>query len=254
MEKKHFFAVIPARWESSRFPGKPLADVLGKPMIQRVWERTNQSGLFDKVWIATDDSRIEKAARSFGAEVVMTSSMHSTGTERCAEAIQRNISEVKSNDIIFNIQGDEPFIDTNALKTLVAVFENPDVQIATLVRRISDKGTIQNPDCVKVVCEFSGKAMYFSRLAIPFQRDKIENVSDYLLHIGIYAFQADILNQLVSLPEAPVEKSEKLEQLRWLFNGYQIQTAITDSETHAVDTPEDLLEIQNWALKTGQIV
>jgi len=249
-----YFAVIPARWDSSRFPGKPLANVLGKPMIQRVWERASQSGLFQKVIIATDDQRILEAALLFKAEVILTSSSHLSGTDRCAEVVQIKSSEINNDDVIFNIQGDEPFIDRSALKTLVDVFVNNDIQIATLIKKITQSDLIHRPEIVKVVCDSLGRALYFSRSAIPFQRDIADSMFDFYQHVGIYAYKASVLKQLASLSEAPLEKTEKLEQLRWLYNGFSIQTAITHSETHAVDTPNDLIEIENWALKTGQII
>ncbi len=238
-----FLGIIPARYASTRFPGKPLADIGGKSMIQRVYEQVLPC--LDDVWVATDDTRIEAAVRAFGGKVVMTSANHKSGTDRCLEAAQ--IIGGKA-DVIINIQGDEPFIHASQIESLKACFTNdPSTLLATLVKRFTPNDgwdALQNPNSPKVVLNKKGEAIYFSRSVIPYQRgvepSKWLEKDLYFKHIGIYAYRRETLKEVASLPPSPLELTESLEQLRWLENGFRIQTAITDTENVAVDTPEDL--------------
>ena len=235
-------AIIPARYASTRFPAKPLAQLGGKPIVQRVYEQVKK--VVERVVVATDDERIFDAIVSFGGEVVMTSPNHKSGTDRCAEAYEKLGYEA---DIIINVQGDEPFIATEQIETLVKCFENKAIDIATLVKPFSAEGGIdalENPNSPKVVMNEQGEAIYFSRSVVPYLRD-VER-SEWLKHhtfykhIGIYAFRAKTLGEITQLAQSPLEKAEKLEQLRWLENGYKIGVGITDIETIGIDTPEDL--------------
>lgn len=237
-----FIGIIPARYASSRFPGKPLADMKGKPMIQRVYEQV--TGL-DRVCVATDDSRIEAAVKAFGGEVVMTSDQHRSGTDRCREAFEKIGS---GYDIIINIQGDEPFIHPEQIETLKNCFNDESVDIATLVKPFAADGdfesTLFNPNSPKVVFNKNMEAMYFSRSIIPYIR--AEKHTEWLTthtfykHIGLYAYRADVLRAITELPPSPLELAESLEQLRWLENGYKIKVGITQQETIGIDTPEDM--------------
>ena len=238
-----FLGIIPARYASTRFPGKPLADMDGKPMIQRVYERVLST--VDAQYVATDDERIADAVRAFGGNVVMTSDKHRSGTDRCYEAYQKVGA---GYDVVINIQGDEPFIHPQQIELLKTCFDAPEVQIATLVKPFDASGdfesTIFNPNSAKVVLNNRSEAMYFSRSIIPYIRG--EKYTDWLKlhtfykHIGMYAYRADVLKEITSLPQSSLEKMESLEQLRWLQNGYKIKVAITDQETIGIDTPEDL--------------
>lgn len=242
--------VIPARFASTRFPGKPLAEILGKPMIQWVYERTSQ--VFEHVYVATDDERIRKAVELFGGRVVLTSTSHQSGTDRCAEALE--IVEKLSNtkfDIVVNIQGDEPFIQPEQLRRVAACFYDSTVQLATLVKQFSEKEDIFNPNSPKVILNKNGEAIYFSRSAIPFIRGK-ENSAwqdnhPFYKHIGLYAYRCDILRAITKLVQSPLELAESLEQLRWIENGYRIKVEKTDMETLSVDTPEDLERVKEFA-------
>ena len=242
-----FIAIIPSRYGSSRFPGKPLVDVAGKMMIQRVYEQVVQT--MDDVWVATDDERIEAAVRSFGGKVVMTSVEHRSGTDRCAEAIMKIMSETGENyDVVINVQGDEPFIQPDHIKDLQRPFlVDPLTEIATLIQHVYKLEILLNPAEVKVVLDIHGNAIYFSRLPIPMvakydQSEWIDKFS-YFCHVGIYAYRTDILQKLSKLPEGSLEKAESLEQLRWLENGYKIKTEITDQISVGIDTPEELRKI-----------
>lgn len=237
--------IIPSRYGSSRFPGKPLAMIQGKPMIQHVYE--NASKAFPDVWVATDDSRIEEKVKAFGGNVVMTSSTCPTGTDRLAQAIQ-SIPQGDSFDIVVNVQGDEPFIQAEQIQLLAAIFQqNPKTQIATLVKKITESPDLFNPNKPKVVRSADGRAMYFSRSPIPYYRgEEPENWikrNTYFKHIGIYAYKREVLLEITKLPQTPMEKAESLEQLRWLENDYIVNTAVTDYENLCVDTPEDLERI-----------
>jgi 3-deoxy-manno-octulosonate cytidylyltransferase (CMP-KDO synthetase) len=242
--------IIPARFASTRFPGKPLAEISEKPMIQWVFERTSRA--FEHVYVATDDERIQKAVESFGGKVVKTSAMHQSGTDRCAEALDivENLTNIKF-DIVVNVQGDEPFIQPEQLKKVVTCFNDPQVQIATLVKQFSINEDIFNPNSPKVILNNNSEAIYFSRSAIPFMRSR--DKSDwpvnhpYYKHIGLYAYRTDVLKEITKLKQSMLEIAESLEQLRWIENGYRIKVEKTDMETLSVDTPEDLEKVKKLA-------
>lgn len=235
-----FLGIIPARYASSRFPGKPLVDIKGKTMIRRVYEQVQQSAKIDKVIVATDDLRIQQEVLSFGGHVAMTAATHESGTDRCAEVIAKE----QGYDVVINIQGDEPFINPEQIDLLASCFESPETKIATLVKAITAQEELFNVNIPKVVRNLKGEALYFSRQTIPFLRGIAPAAwlqhQQYFKHIGIYAYTTATLRELTQLPVSDLEKTEALEQLRWLENGYAIQTAITPHETIAVDTPEDL--------------
>ncbi len=225
--------VIPARFASTRFPGKALAPIWGKPMIQHVWERASRCALLTELLVATDDARIAAAAQSFGAKTVMTSPEHASGTDRAAEAAAATGAEV-----IVNIQGDEPLIDPAAIGLAIStLLDEPSCRMATLKRRISRPEEVENPNVVKVVTSLDGWALYFSRSPIPANRG---GGAAYWKHIGLYVYRRDLLLSYSSLPRGPLEEAEKLEQLRALENGIGIRVAETDYDTIGVDTPEDL--------------
>lgn len=238
-----FIGIIPARYASTRFPGKPLADMNGKPMIQRVYEQVKDS--LDAICVATDDSRIEQAVKAFGGQVVMTSDKHRSGTDRCYEAYQK-IGQ--GFDVIVNIQGDEPFIHPEQIQALKDCFAYEDTQIATLVKPFHAdddfERTLFNPNSPKVVLNKNHEAMYFSRSIIPYIRGKeyTEWLSSHVFykHIGLYAYRAQVLKEITQLPQSPLELAESLEQLRWIENGYKIKVGITEQETIGIDTPEDM--------------
>lgn len=235
-------AIIPARYASTRFPAKPLALLGGKPIVQRVYEQVAK--VVKRVVVATDDERIYNAVVAFGGEVVMTSPNHKSGTDRCAEAYEKLECEA---DIVINVQGDEPFIATEQIESLIRCFENEKIEIATLAKPFSANDgieTLENPNSPKVVLSTKGEAIYFSRSVIPFlrgvERSEWLQHHTFYKHIGIYAFRAKTLTAITQLPQSPLEEAEKLEQLRWLENGYKIGVGITDIETIGIDTPEDL--------------
>ena len=238
-----FSGIIPARYASTRFPGKPLADMKGKPMIQRVYERVLLT--VDELCIATDDERIEAAAKAFGARVIMTSDRHRSGTERCYEAYCKMETRC---DVVINIQGDEPFIHPRQIELLKRSFDTPDVQIATLVKPFEPnedgEKILFNPNSPKVVLAGNGDALFFSRSVIPCVRGRKPSewltAHTFYKHIGLYAYRANVLKEIVHLPPSPLELAESLEQLRWLENGYRIRTAVTYQETVGIDTPEDM--------------
>lgn len=242
-----FVAIIPSRFGSSRFPGKPLADIAGKMMIQRVYEQVIQA--VDEAWVATDDERIVEAVRSFGGKAVMTSTLHRSGTDRCAEAVAKISEETgKQYDVVINVQGDEPFIHPSQITSLQMPFnENPATEIATLIQRIHQTDVLFNKAEAKVALDIHGNALFFSRLPIPmiFRSEEKDWVNQYayFCHVGIYAYRTEVLQQLSRLPEGQLEKVESLEQLRWLENGYRIKTMVTDHATVGIDTPEDLERI-----------
>lgn len=242
-----FIAIIPSRFGSSRFPGKPLADIAGKPMIQRVYEQVIQAT--GDVWVATDDERIAGTVRSFGGKVVMTSVDHRSGTDRCAEAVWK-ISELTGigYDVVINVQGDEPFIQPEQVILLQKPFvKDPSTEIATLIQKIDRTEVLFNPAEAKVALDIHGNALFFSRMPIPmvFKSEQKEWVNEfrYHCHVGIYAYRTDILEKLSQLPEGFLEKAESLEQLRWLENGYKIKTMVTDCNTVGIDTPDELAAI-----------
>jgi len=239
MDDKVKLGIIPARFASTRFPGKPLADLGGKPMIQRVYEQAQKANL-DRVIVATDDNRIRDVVESFKGHVEMTNPNIPSGTDRC-RAVLKN-SGIKA-DWVVNIQGDEPFIDPEHINALLDLLEKG-AEIATLISRAEEMDEVKNSNRVKVVRTQSGKALYFSRSNIPFNRSGNMKAEDYFIHLGIYGFQADTLMELGELDAGKLEKFESLEQLRWLENGYQIYTDLVYSRPDAVDTPEDLLLIK----------
>lgn len=238
--------IIPSRYASTRFPGKPLVDIKGKTMIRRVYEQANSCPVLSGVFVATDDQRIADEVVSFGGNVILTSSHHLSGTDRCFEALEKLGKD--KYDVVVNIQGDEPFIHPEQISKVVNIFnKNRDTEISTLAH-IADDKDLTNPSLVKIVRNISGEALYFSRSPIPFIRgagseDHVKLYS-FLKHIGIYAYRSDILEKIVKLPPSSLEKAESLEQLRWLENGYSIIVEITDKESFPVDMPEDL---KRWA-------
>lgn len=239
----NFLGIIPARYASTRFPGKPLADMDGKPMIQRVYEQVQQT--VDELYVATDDERISAAVQTFGGRVILTSAEHRSGTDRCYEALQKAGGHF---EVVINIQGDEPFIQPEQIELLKNCFSKPDTQLATLVKPFDKNGdfeqTLFNPNTPKVVLNNRNEAMYFSRSIIPYIRGEKHTgwlqTHTFYKHIGLYAYRADVLKEITHLPQSSLEIAENLEQLRWLQNGYTIQTAITQMETIGIDTPEDM--------------
>ena len=238
-----FIGIIPARYASSRFPGKPLADIGGMTMIERVYRQASKA--LDSVMVATDDSRIYDEVKRFGGEVVMTSEAHRSGTDRCYEAYVKSGSDA---DVVINIQGDEPFIDPAQIEAVMQCFvDEPTTPIATLVRRFDPAlgwNALFNPNTPKVVLDNDGNALYFSRSIIPYVRghEWTEWIDSAVFHthVGLYAYRADVLGEITSLPQSSLELAESLEQLRWLQNGYRIATALTTAPTIGIDPPADL--------------
>lgn len=247
-----FIGIIPSRYGSTRFPGKPLADICGKTVVRRVYEQAAKA--LDTVVVATDDERIYDAVEAFGGKVVMTRPDHKCGTDRCLEAYQAITTPIwrEQNDtdtVVINIQGDEPFIQPEQIETLMACFDRPDTEIATLVRPFTDadsRADIENVNTPKVDWDcVSGEAKMFSRKVIAASDGK------YYRHIGIYAFRADVLAQITQLGQSPLEIAERLEQLRWLENGYRIRIGVTEIPTIGIDTPEDLKKAIEWYKYNG---
>ena len=236
--------IIPARFASTRFPGKPLVDIAGKSMIERVYRQAEKAACFTQIIVATDDARIFDHVTAFGGQAIMTSDKHRSGTDRCAEVL---LSLSQRPDIVVNIQGDEPFVDPYQLRVLVEAFENKDTAIATLAIQLKDRASLFNPNVPKVIFNAALKAIYFSRSPIPYLRGEEESTwtgtHPYFKHIGIYAYRADVLTKLASLAPSPLEIAESLEQLRWLENGYPISIRTTTHESVSIDVPEDLLKI-----------
>ena len=234
-----FIGIIPARYASTRFPGKPLAMLGGKPVIQRVYEQV--VSVLGEAYVATDDERIFKAVESFGGKAVMTRTDHQSGTDRIQEAVSKLQTDA---DVIINIQGDEPFIQKVQIETLKHLFDDPLVQIGTLGKPFESIEAVDNPNSPKIVCDVNGFAMYFSRSVIPYIRNKEHQDwlqhFPFLKHIGLYAYRREVLAEITKLPQSPLELAESLEQLRWLQNGYRIKVGVTDIETVGIDTPEDL--------------
>lgn len=237
-----FIAIIPARYASTRFPGKPLAEMNGKSMIQRVYEQVKRS--IQDVYVATDDERILEAVECFGGKAIMTSTSHRSGTDRCNEAYNK-IGQ--TFDVVLNIQGDEPFIFPEQIDLLKACFTDDTVEIATLVKPFDQKSeltALENPSTPKVVLSQKSEAIYFSRSIIPFLRDVDRKdwctKHVFYKHIGIYGYRTDILNEITQLSPSILEQAESLEQLRWIENGYKIKVGITNHETIGIDTPHDL--------------
>lgn len=238
----NFIAIIPARYASTRFPGKPLALLGGKPVIQRVYEQV--AGVLDAAVVATDDRRIYDAVEAFGGRVVMTSPDHRSGTDRCREAYDKLGEEY---DVVVNVQGDEPFIRPSQLEILMRCFDDPATEIATLVKPISAAdglAALENPNSPKVELDARSRAICFSRSVIPYlrgiPREEWLSAHTFYKHIGLYAFRTEVLRAVTALPQSVLEKAESLEQLRWIENGYRIGVGITEAETIGIDTPEDL--------------
>ena len=248
-----FVGIIPARYASTRFPGKPLAMLGGKPVIQRVYEQVKEC--FDDLYVATDDDRIKDAVLAFGGNVVMTSAYCKNGTERCLDAYKRLALDC---DVIVNIQGDEPFIQHKQVEALISCFDSDATDIATLVKPFEVTDGLERLECPnspKVVIDEKGYAVYFSRSVIPYLRGVEKNKwlesHTFYKHLGIYAYRANLLETLTTLPQSPMEKAESLEQLRWLENGYKIKVGVTDIETIGIDTPEDLERAKAFAASIG---
>ena len=239
MEINEFIGIIPARYSSTRFPGKPLSILGGKPVIQRVYEQTSK--VLNNVCVATDDERIYNKVIEFGGNAVMTRADHKSGTDRIAEAYEKIGKPYK---VVINIQGDEPFIHPEQIESVMACFDDKDVEIATLGKRFTSMEAVQNPNSPKIVVDNRGFAMYFSRSVIPFVRGVEEGEwlgrYPFLKHLGLYAYRVDVLKAITALPQSSLEKAESLEQLRWLQNGFRIKIAETEFETVGIDTPEDL--------------
>lgn len=266
----NFIAIIPARYASTRFPAKPLALLAGKPIIQHVYERVSQ--VFTQTYVATDDERIRTVVEEFGGKVVMTAATHPSGTDRCFEAytlIKQSLDKVakstmpgtgnNTEDVVINVQGDEPFINASQLKSLTACFEDATTDIATLVKPFAKDAPLEaltNPNSPKVVVDSEMKALYFSRSVIPHLRGipQTEWLSrhTYYKHIGLYAYRADILRQITAMPQGILERAESLEQLRWLEAGLKIRVGITDIETIGIDTPEDLAKAEEFYKQTNK--
>jgi len=238
----NIIGIIPSRYGSSRFPGKPLVNIEGKPMIQRVYEQAKKCDSLSDVIVATDDQRIADAVKGFDGKVVLTSEQHQNGTERCAEAVEQN----KTADAVINIQGDEPFIHPEQIDAVARLLADG-ADIATLVKRLDKFKDYLSPNIVKVAVSAQNKALFFSRSPLPFIRDEFTH--DYFAqhvfykHIGIYGYKTAVLKQLVQLPYSALEDAEKLEQLRWLDNGYAVSVAETTHESIAIDVPSDLLKV-----------
>ena len=250
MDKMNFIGIIPARYASTRFPGKPLAILGDKTVIEHVYSQASKA--LETVIVATDDARIFACVESFGGKAVMTSAEHPCGTNRCFEAYLKYRGEVRDNDVVINVQGDEPFIRPEQIELLKSCFPT---EIATLVKAFAEEDgmeALKNPNSPKVLVS-NGKALYFSRSVIPYLRgvkeedwirESVRRGRPYYKHIGMYAYRADVLEKLVRLPQSPLELAESLEQLRWLEAGYTIRVAETDMQTIGIDTPEDLLAAQ----------
>lgn len=255
MAQLKFLGVIPARYASTRFPGKPLVIIGGKMMIQHVYEKA-KSCLTD-VCVATDDTRIAEAVESFGGCAVMTSEAHNSGTDRCREAVQKYGGNF---DVVINIQGDEPFIQPKQIELLKNCFDEAGTEIATLIKPFSiadGLSALKNANSPKVVVNQRSEAICFSRSVIPYLRNYPESewlqMHTYYKHIGLYAYRTDVLNRITELKQTPLELAESLEQMRWIENGYSIKTAITNLETIGIDTPDDLLKAEQFLAQQGFI-
>jgi len=237
----NFIGIIPARFASSRFPGKPLAEIQGKSMIQRVYEQASKAGL-NAVYVATDNMQIYEHVIAFGGQCIITSAAHESGTDRCNECAA--LLKLEDNDILINIQGDEPFIQPAQITLLCSCFDKEGTAIATLVKQINNKEELESNSIPKVVINKNNEAIYFSRSVIPFPaKNTVEALLKskiYFKHIGIYAYRVKVLKVIASLAPSQLELTESLEQLRWIENGYSIKTALSQHETIAIDTPQDL--------------
>jgi len=245
-----FTAIIPARYASTRFPGKPLAVLGGKTVIQRVYEQVSK--VLGEVYVATDDERIYQCVESFGGKAVMTRPDHQSGTDRIQEAVEKTVTQA---DIIINVQGDEPFVQPSQIKTLMQLFDDPSTQIGTLGKPFESIEAVENPNSPKIVTDNRGFALYFSRSVIPFIRGKERQdwfgEYPFLKHLGVYAYRREVLAEVTKLPQSSLEKAESLEQLRWLQNGYRIRIGLTDVETVGIDTPEDLQRAERFLNQMG---
>jgi 3-deoxy-manno-octulosonate cytidylyltransferase (CMP-KDO synthetase) len=244
-----FLGLIPARYSSTRFPGKPLADIDGKSMIRRVYEQA--SSCFEHVYVATDDDRIKNHVIEFGGKVVMTSPQHRSGTDRCAEAARIiTNSEGISFDVVINIQGDEPYIQIEQLELVCSCFTDKNTEIASLVKKISNAEDLFNPNIPKVILNNQDEAIYFSRSTIPYIRNaQVEQwltKHTFFKHIGLYAYRYETLLKLTDLPPSSLEIAESLEQIRWIQNGFKIKVAETKLENLAIDTPQDLEKLKEY--------
>ena len=241
-------AIIPARYASTRFPGKPLAVLGGKTVIQRVYEQV--SSVLSEVYVATDDQRIYDCVEGFGGKAVMTREDHKSGTDRIEEAVEKIGTDA---DVIINVQGDEPFIQPSQVDTLMHLFDAPETQIGTLGKLFESMEAVVNPNSPKIVTDNRGFALYFSRSVIPYIRGIERNdwfgQYPFLKHLGIYAYRREVLAEVTRLPQSSLEKAESLEQLRWLQNGYRIRVGLTDVETIGIDTPEDLQRAEQFLLE-----
>jgi 3-deoxy-manno-octulosonate cytidylyltransferase (CMP-KDO synthetase) len=239
----NILGIIPARYASTRFPGKPLVDIAGKTMIQRVYEQAKKCTHLSEVIVATDDQRIYDHVTAFGGKAIMTSPNHQSGTDRCAEVAQMH----PTYEVIINIQGDEPYIDPEQISKVINCFNDREAEIATLIKKVLTNEELHNTNSPKVIVNKNSEAIYFSRSPLPHIRGQepqnwLRHFT-YFKHIGIYGYRADILQQITKLPISSLEKAESLEQLRWIENGYKIKVAETELETYAIDTPEDLKKL-----------
>ena len=245
-----FTAIIPARYASTRFPGKPLAVLGGKTVIQRVYEQVKS--VLSEVYVATDDERIFSSVEAFGGKAVMTRSDHQSGTDRIQEAVEK--TDTKAN-VIINVQGDEPFIQPSQIQTLMQLFDDPSTQIGTLGKPFESIEAVENPNSPKIVTDIKGFALYFSRSVIPYIRGKEHQewlgAYPFMKHLGVYAYRKEVLAEVTKLPQSSLEKAESLEQLRWLQNGYRIRVGLTDVETVGIDTPEDLQRAEAFLNQKG---
>lgn len=245
-----FTAITPARYASTRFPGKPLAVLGGKTVIQRVYEQV--SSVLNEVYVATDDERIFACVNSFGGKAVMTRADHQSGTDRIQEAVEKTSTQT---DVIINVQGDEPFIQPSQIQTLMQLFDDPSTQIGTLGKYFENIEAVENPNSPKIVMDNRGFALYFSRSVIPYirgiERQNWFGEYPFLKHLGVYAYRREVLAEVTKLPQSSLEKAESLEQLRWLQNGYRIRVGLTDVETVGIDTPEDLQRAEAFLNQIG---
>ena len=248
-----FIGIIPARYASTRFPGKPLAMLGGKPVIQHVYEKVK--ACLEEAYVATDDERIYNTVEAFGGKAVMTRTDHKSGTDRIEEAIEKIGGEW---DVVVNVQGDEPFVAKSQLDTICRCFDDESTQIATLGKAFTNMDAVKNPNSPKIVLDNRGFAMYFSRSVIPYVRGKeeVEWLQHYpfLKHLGIYAYRREVLREVTQLPQSSLEIAESLEQLRWLQNGYKIKVGTTDVETVGIDTPEDLARAEKFLAEQKKVL
>lgn len=241
--------IIPSRYNSSRFPGKPLVDIAGRPMIQWVYENACKADLFNSVYVATDNQKIYDCVNTFGGRALITNSNHTCGTDRLAECV--DILALDDEDIVLNIQGDEPLIDAEMISDLRNVFNDEGVYMGTLMKLIEKKDELVNPNVVKVIVDANSNAIYFSRYCLPYERNS-QSIEHYK-HIGIYGYKVWFLKKFSKLPKGKLEVTESLEQLRVIENGYKIRVAKTRFQSIGVDTPEQLIEVENEIIKRGMM-